>query len=101
MSQHLKRVGVLSVTKMVTVLYAGLGLLVALVAWVVLLVAPHVGESVTFAGGQTLLRTAGGVGLLIVIPVVYGVIGFIIGGVASWLYNIVAGVTGGVELEIG
>jgi len=101
MSQHLKRVGVLSVAQTLAVLYAGIGLLVARVAWIVVMAAPHVAESVTLPGGRTLLRTAGGAGLIIVIPLAYLVLGFIIGVVASWLYNIVAGVTGGIEVEIG
>ena len=101
MSQHLRHVGVASVAKTLAVLYAGLGLLVALAAWIVLVAAPHVGDAVNFTGSRTLLDTAGGAGLFIVIPLGYGVLGLVIGGVAAWLYNIVAGVTGGVELEIG
>lgn len=55
------------------------------------------------AGGQApgIIGTA--IGSLVVIffgPVFYGVIGFVFGAIGAFLYNIVAGMAGGIEFEI-
>lgn len=42
----------------------------------------------------------GGIGMVIVVPIIYGVIGFIVGMVAALIYNLVAGMVGGLEIEV-
>jgi hypothetical protein len=37
--------------------------------------------------------------LLIFFPVIYAVLGFLIGVITAWIYNVVAGFTGGIELR--
>lgn len=41
-----------------------------------------------------------GIGFAVVIPVVYAVMGFIMTLVGCWLYNVVAGWVGGIEMEL-
>ncbi len=41
-----------------------------------------------------------GMGYVILVPIVYGLIGFVFTAIACVIYNIVAGWTGGVEVEI-
>jgi hypothetical protein len=41
-----------------------------------------------------------GVGAVVVLPVLYGVLGFVSGLVGALLYNVFAGVVGGLELEL-
>ena len=41
-----------------------------------------------------------GVGAIIIMPIVYGVLGFICGAIGAWLYNLVAGWIGGLEIEL-
>ncbi len=41
-----------------------------------------------------------GPGLLVFIPIGYGILGFIVGIIAAALYNLVAKVTGGIEFEL-
>lgn len=38
--------------------------------------------------------------MIVVLPVMYGVMGFIGGIIFAWLYNLVAGWTGGVEITL-
>jgi Na+(H+)/acetate symporter ActP len=47
---------------------------------------------------DAILRSLG-FGLIIVAPVVYAIIGILIGIVTAWLYNIFAGWIGGIEME--
>ena len=42
----------------------------------------------------------GGGAFLIALPILYGVIGVVAGALIAWLYNVVAGFTGGLELEL-
>jgi hypothetical protein len=41
-----------------------------------------------------------GIGAIIIFPILYGCIGFVATLVAAWLYNVVAGLVGGIEMEI-
>jgi hypothetical protein len=40
-----------------------------------------------------------GVGAVIVFPIFYGCIGFVMTLIMAWLFNIVVGITGGVEVD--
>lgn len=42
-----------------------------------------------------------GIGALIVAPLIYGVLGFIVGILQAVVYNIIAGMSGGIEIELG
>ena len=37
---------------------------------------------------------------LIAMPILYGLFGLVSGALIAWLYNIVAGFTGGIEMEL-
>jgi hypothetical protein len=41
-----------------------------------------------------------GVGAIVLFPVIYGCMGFIASLIGAWLYNILAGMVGGVELDV-
>lgn len=45
------------------------------------------------------LGTVFGVGAIILFPILYGVMGLIFGAVSAALYNLFAGIVGGIELE--
>ncbi len=40
-----------------------------------------------------------GVLVIIILPIYFGIIGFIFGAIGAFLYNLIAGKVGGVELE--
>ena len=41
-----------------------------------------------------------GFGLIVIGPIFYGVMGFIVGVIGAFVYNIVAGWVGGIEVEV-
>ncbi|WP_406657635.1 hypothetical protein V7O62_03510 [Methanolobus sp. ZRKC2] len=41
-----------------------------------------------------------GVGIIIIMPIVYGIVGFIIGMISAIIFNVVTGFTGGLEIEV-
>jgi hypothetical protein len=93
-----KRIGVLSLAKVMAVIYVGIGL----IAGVCLALFS------TVAGGMFAQQGAGGLGMgmgmgmgaIITLPILYGLFGFIGGLISGWLYNLVAGWIGGIELDL-
>lgn len=91
----LKRVGPLSVGKNLGVLYAFMGALIGCLFAVIGLL------SASFAQGGASLPGAGlGLLAIIIFPLIYGGIGFVGGTIMAALYNVVAGMVGGIELEL-
>lgn len=41
-----------------------------------------------------------GFGLIIIAPIMYGIMGFLVGVVGAFVYNLVAGWVGGIEVEV-
>ena len=52
------------------------------------------------AGVQPQMFPGGFVVMAVVFPIIYGVLGFIFGAIAAFIYNLVAGWTGGIELTL-
>jgi hypothetical protein len=86
----LHRIGPLSAAKVVAVLYAIFGLVMGAFLSVAALFRAD--------GGST--APLWGVAAVVFFPVLYGVGGFIVTLIAAWLYNVVAGAVGGVELDL-
>ena len=90
----IKNVGVLSVAKMLGLLYALMGLLIGglftLVGMLGVSAMPEMGPfAIVF-----------GVGSIIFFPLAYGTIGFVGGMILAALYNLIANLFGGIELEV-
>jgi hypothetical protein len=94
----LRRVGVLSCGKVMGILYAGMGLIFgAFFALISLagVVIPQQGQGNNPMG----FMLVGGAAALIIAPIIYGILGFIGGIIMAALYNVVASIVGGLELE--
>ena len=96
-----KRVGPLSVAKNAAVIYALLGLVIG----GLFSLAAMAGAFSGFAGEENVGVAAGmaglfGVGAIVIAPIMYGCIGFVSGLIMSVLYNIVASMIGGIEMEV-
>ncbi len=98
----LKRVGVASAAKMTGALYAGGGLLVGAIFACIALVGAGAAESLSgSSNGMTgMFGALFGVSAIVILPIVYGIMGFVGGAIFAWLYNLVAGMTGGIELDL-
>ena len=87
MPQQIRRFGVLQTAKVIGALYALLGLVFVPVILVISMVAPN--------------KEGIGTGFALTLPVIYGVLGFIFAALSCAIYNFVAGLVGGVEVELG
>lgn len=92
---ELKSVDSLSVAKIMGIMYAAMGLIFGgLFAVISLAGLPFGGDH----GGLPGLFF--GAGALIFLPVLYGCMGFVVGGISGWLYNIIADLVGGVRVNL-
>lgn len=102
----IKRIGVLSLAKLYAVVMALFGLVVGVIYGGVLMLVGLVAGAAQQQGQGAAPAWVGGagimVGLLMIVfmPVIYGLMGFIGGALAAWFYNLAAGVVGGIELEL-
>jgi hypothetical protein len=99
-----RRVGVWSFAR----LYGGIMSVVGLIAGLFFALMATLGG---FAGAlgssdtKTGLAAGGlgavfGVGAIIILPICYGVMGIVLGAIGAWLYNVFAGLFGGIEVDI-
>ena len=87
------RVGPLSCAKIVGLLYVILGLIMG---GIVSLFAVTLG----FVPGRDPGNPVFGMAAVVVFPVLYGLAGFVTTLIAAWLYNGLAGLVGGVEIDV-
>jgi hypothetical protein len=97
----IKRVSPLSIAKISFVLYAVIGLIIggffglfgAAIGSLGALGGEHQASSMFPAAFF-------GVGAIVILPIVYGVMGAIFAAIGAFIYNIVAGWVGGIEIEV-
>ncbi len=92
-----RRIGPLSLAKICGVLYAAIGLLVSAVMVVIVLIGLIAGAMGRRAG---LPAALGALVIIILAPVAYGVLGFLGGLLSAAIYNFVAKIFGGIELDL-
>src|SRR5271154_3238188 len=89
-----KSVGVMSIAKIMGLVYACMGLIFSPLFLLIGLVGSMAGQSKTPFAGMF------GVVFAVLLPVMYGLLGFIAGAIGAWLYNLFARLAGGFELEL-
>jgi hypothetical protein len=92
MKHRVQRINVAQLAKLMGVLDLMLGVVVG--------VCFYLFSTVAGSAASSMFPMMGGIGMLIFFPVMYGVFGFVGGALIAWLYNLVAGMVGGVEFEI-
>jgi len=92
----INRVGPVSCAKIAGTLYAILGLFMG---GVFSLIALAGGFGSNTSGGNA-LGVIMGVGAVIVLPICYGALGFVTTLIGAWLYNALAGMVGGIQLDV-
>ena len=98
----IRRFGVISVAKMYALLMFIFGLIAGILYGLFFIIF---GAAMTALGGNN--NTAGGVSTVVIgiammigIPLMYGVLGFIIGAIGALVYNALSGIIGGVKFEL-
>jgi hypothetical protein len=97
----IRRVGVLSVAKLQGALYALIGLILGAVFALFSLFGTALSSAMgAGSNGNSMFGAFFGVGAIILFPILYGLLGFVGGLLVAALYNLVAGMVGGVEVEL-
>ncbi|HZE72554.1 MAG TPA: hypothetical protein VE135_23845 [Pyrinomonadaceae bacterium] len=99
----IRRVGVFSVAKMYSIVMFVLGLIIGVIYGLFFMIfgaamsamAPR-GEG-AFGGVGSIVM---GLVFMIAFPIFYAVIGFIAGAIGAFIYNLAAGVVGGIKLDL-
>lgn len=91
-----KSVGVMSVAKLEAVIMAIAGLIMGVLY---AFASASLGVLGTVVGGSAGFLLGFGLLSIVVMPVLFAIMGFIAGAIGAFLYNIVAGKVGGIELE--
>jgi len=86
MAQQIRRFGVGQTAKVVAVLYAIMGLIIVPIFPIASMLSPN--------------KSQFGTGFALALLIIYGVVGFIFTAIGCALYNFVAGLVGGIEVEL-
>lgn len=92
------RLGVLSVAKIQGAIAAVFGLIIGVIYGLIIMLfgAALMSQSKEAGGGSIII----GILAMIGIPIFYGIIGFIAGAISALIYNVAAGIAGGIEIEV-
>jgi len=97
----ISKIGAMSLGKIMGVTYALLGLLIGGCFALIPLAGAGLASASSDEGGMPAMFGAMfGVGAIIIAPILYGVMGFLSGLIGALIYNVVAGMIGGVELDV-
>ena len=89
------RIGPVSCARIAGTLYAIVGLVFGGIFSLIALAGGLSSETSGAAGVGAMI----GAGAIVVFPILYGSIGFLATLIGAWLYNAIAGLVGGVEIE--
>jgi hypothetical protein len=98
----IRRIGVWSVARLYGAMSASAGLLLGCLFAIASTLGGFAGAMRDSAGagaGFGMLGMMFGVGAIVFLPLLYGVLGVVTGALAAALYNLFAGMFGGIELE--
>jgi hypothetical protein len=98
----INRIGPVSCARIAGVIYAALGLLAgAIFSAVALLEMAVLGTQISFPNSVSPLGGGLiGIGAILVFPILYGLVGFLVALIGAWIYNSAASKVGGVEIDI-
>jgi hypothetical protein len=96
----IRRIGVLSLAKIFAAVYGALGLILGIIFALASLLGGAMGQAARDAAAPAIISVLFGFGAILFMPLLYAAMGFVAGVVSALVYNFVAKLTGGVELEI-
>ena len=95
----LKSIGVLSVAKIVGVMYAVMGLIMGMFFAAIFSFIPAMAPTGD-AQIPSWIAPMFGLGSIVIMPIMYGLMGFIFGAIGGVIYNLLAGALDGLELHL-
>lgn len=95
-----RRIGVLSLAKFMGGMYAAIGLIIGAIFSLAALAGAAIGGTQSDEPGAAIIGGLVGVGAVIIFPIMYGILGFIGGLIMAFIYNLLAGIFGGIEFEV-
>ena len=98
--QSIQSVGILSCAKILGIVHATLGLLVLPVVFFMIVVSAISGGFGGHPAAGLGVAVAGGLLLVVLIPLFYGAMGFAFGALGAWAYNLAARKFGGIQIEL-
>ena len=90
------RIGPVSFAKIAGTLYLILGFIIGAVVSAVAMAGGFASRAGSGSGGIGMVM---GAASIIIFPLLYGCFGFVASFIAAWLYNVLAGLVGGIEIE--
>ena len=96
MQQSIRRIDPLSAMKTAAILYAVFGLILGAIFSLISMLGFMAGSS----GGSRAFGLLFGAAGIIIFPIFYGIIGAVAAAIGAFLYNGIAGFTGGVRIEL-
>jgi len=96
----LKRIDAMSCGKVLGALYALMGLVLGAIMSLISILGAVVSTAGTTQGPNAVASMLFGVGAIVLLPVFYGVMGFIGGIIGAALYNFVSSFVGGIQVEL-
>jgi hypothetical protein len=100
---RIRKLGVLSVAKIQGLVMLVVSLLISIPYGIIIILYSLFGASLV--GGNASYAVGGGgivIGIVVMIglPILYGIIGFIAGAISALVYNLFSGIVGGIEIEV-
>jgi hypothetical protein len=100
---RINKMGIFSFAKMQGVMGLVIGLIIGVIYGLIIIGYSLLGASLV--GNDAKLAVGGGgviagIVTMIAVPIVYGIFAFIFGALGALIYNIFAGIVGGVEIEV-
>jgi hypothetical protein len=96
----IRRVGVGSVAKIAGVLYAIMGLIMGCFFALFAMAGAGLGAAASDEAMPLWFAPMFGAGAIIIFPIFYGVLGAIFAAIGAALYNLIAGMIGGLQIEV-
>jgi hypothetical protein len=96
----LHRIGVLSCAKVFGAVYGGIGLIVGFFFSLIGMLQGMFLGGTDLGAGAAAFGFLFGIGAIVIMPIAYGLMGFVGGAVGAFIYNLVSGFVGGMELVL-
>ena len=96
---RIKRIGIVSLGKISGILYGFFGLIAGIILSIVALIGSIIGSSIA-ESPEPLVGIFLGAGAIVALPLFYGIMGFLIGLLTAAIYNLIARIVGGLEIEL-